>query len=141
MACPTCGYAFFDEEEPIEESKKPLIAGVLMIISALVGLGYALWIALNPEAVVQFSLQNMGGGYSESVDPSTLIMSMRICAVIMFSFVAMELIGAFMAIKRRNWGIAMLGAILGIFVIGFNISLVLSIVAIILLYLSKDEFI
>ncbi len=139
--CPTCNYAFFAEEEVLEETKKPLIAGGLMLASALLGLGYALMIALNPESVVQFSLQNMGGGFSESVDPGTLVTTLRVCSFIMLSFVAVEIIGAILAIKRTHWGVAMLGAVLGIFTIGFNISVVLSIIAIIILYMSKDEFI
>ena len=46
-----------------------------------------------------------------------------------------------MALRRRMWGLALVGSILGLFTIGyFGLSSLLSLIALIVLVMSKDEF-
>ena len=62
------------------------------------------------------------------------------CAMVAVVFSIVALIGAYFAFKRRKFAITMIGAILGIFSLGFFIGAILSIVALFLLILSSDEF-
>ena len=67
-----------------------------------------------------------------------------------YSFTTMEdvivvlsvftMLGGVFALKRKHFGIAVIGAIMGIPALGFFIGALLSIISLILLITSRDEF-
>jgi hypothetical protein len=59
------------------------------------------------------------------------------CAVLVIVFSVITLIGGYFAIKRKKFGVAVAGAVLGIFTI---IGAIFSIIALFILIISKDEF-
>lgn len=59
-------------------------------------------------------------------------------AIILISF--LPLIGAIFCFMKKHFVVAIIGAIFGIFTLGFIIGALLSIVALILLIISRDEF-
>jgi hypothetical protein len=86
-----------------------------------------------------FTLQ-VGSGEVEqgSYPPWDLIRGfMTVCGVLMVVFSIVALIGAIMAFRRTNWGIAMTGAVLGLFTI---VGTLFAVIAIFILVISKDEF-
>jgi len=51
------------------------------------------------------------------------------------------IIGGAMAVRRKSWGLALVGSILGLFTIGFvGEATVLSLIALILIAISRREF-
>ncbi len=63
-----------------------------------------------------------------------------VCAMIIAIFSLFAIIGGYFALTRKKFSIAIIGAILGIFSIGFIIGSILAIVAIVLLFISREEF-
>jgi hypothetical protein len=63
-----------------------------------------------------------------------------VCAVINIILSIIVLLAGYMAIKRRNFPFVIIGAIIGIFTIGFAVGSILSIIAVFILLLSKNEF-
>ncbi|UCE39263.1 MAG: carboxypeptidase regulatory-like domain-containing protein [Thermoplasmata archaeon] len=81
-----------------------------------------------------------GSGVVEkgSYPPWDLIRSVTIvCGVLIVLFSIIALIGALQAFRRTGWGIAMTGAILGLFTI---LGTLFALIAIFILVLSKNEF-
>jgi hypothetical protein len=86
-----------------------------------------------------FTLQS-GEGVVEkgSYPPWDLIRGMTtVCGVLMVVFSIVILIGAIQAFRRTGWGIAMTGAVLGLFTV---MGTLFALIAIFILVISKDEF-
>jgi len=99
--------------------------GALLLIGGIMGLLGGLSLLALPAicggvAFMPFDLVAMG------------IAIGLICTVIP----AITLIGGIMALKRKMWGLCILGGILGLFSFGFIFSLI----GLILVAMSKDEF-
>ncbi|KYK29735.1 MAG: hypothetical protein AYK23_04970 [Candidatus Proteinoplasmatales archaeon SG8-5] len=66
---------------------------------------------------------------------------LMVCGVIFIIFSILALLGGIMAITRKSWGFAVVGAIFGLLTIGpYGLGFVLGLVALILIIISKDEF-
>ena len=64
-----------------------------------------------------------------------------VCGLIGITFSAFALLGGIMAIQRKMWGLALVGSILGLFIIGpVFISSLLSLIALILIAITHREF-
>lgn len=119
-----------------EESKKPTIAGVLMIIAFLLAVYNA-----ASFFFLDVSVGNIEEQVGEQVSQDLVNTVINACGVITLVFGFFLLLGGYFAIKKAHWGIALLGSILGIFSIGpLFIGSVLSIGALVLLLMSKEEF-
>jgi hypothetical protein len=64
-----------------------------------------------------------------------------VCGGIEIVFGIIMILGGIMAIRRKMWALALVGAILGLFTFGFyGLSTILSLVAIIILAIARKEF-
>ncbi len=108
----------------------PVAAGVLLIIAGALGfVGLALLLFVGGF----FSFLPFAGGIL-----GTLFL---ICGIVVSVFSAFALVGGIMAIRRRMWGLALTGSILGLFALGpLGIASILSLIALILVVISHDEF-
>jgi len=137
-----CGFKELDWEEYGEprktvlacikpRSNNPLIAVVLLFCVFLIGIStgifYYIFIKTTfyPISFMDFFKDNINVGYS--------------IIVVIFSIFA--LIAIFACIKRKYFGLAMIGSFIAIFSFGFFfIGSILSIIALVIIYLSRDEF-
>ena len=124
-----------------EGSKKPMIAGVLLIIACLlafVGAGQIFFFdldALDIEGILED--EDVDG----EIDTGLVETVLNVCGAIFLVIGIFLLVGGVFAIKRMNWGIALVASIVGLFSIGpFFLGSILSLVALVLIYMSKDEF-
>ena len=63
------------------------------------------------------------------------------CALILLIFSIFAILGAIVCFKRKNFDVAIVGSIIGIFSFGFFfIGSILSLIAFVIIYKSKDEF-
>jgi hypothetical protein len=113
-------------------SSLPLIGGILLLLAGVMGL-------------IQWALILVGGGTATltGVPPEYTEMvrgMITVCAAIGLIFSLIAFLGGFMAIKRKMWGLSLVGSILGLFTLGFVIGSVLALVALILIAISKKEF-
>ena len=64
-----------------------------------------------------------------------------ICGSVSFFLSIFTILGGIMAFKKQMWGLALTGGILGLFTIGpLFVSSILSLIGIILVFISKKEF-
>jgi hypothetical protein len=120
------------------KNNKPLIAGILLIIAGL--LGIYTWITasffdLDPTIIE--SLRKSGAEISIEQLESIL----AICSGIGLILSIFPILSGILSIKRKNWSICIVMSIIGLFTIGpFFLSSFLSLIGLILIALSKNEF-
>ena len=120
---------------PPAQSAKPLIAGIMLIIFGLINIGWqAYTIVTIEEATSQF--EGVGGdlmGFMADI--------VMICSIILIIFSVISILGGFFATKREKFGMAIMGAIMGLFTFGpYCLSSIVALIALILIATSKDEF-
>lgn len=121
--------------QPTTHSSIPTIAGVFLLITGILGL--LLWV------LVAFVGGLIGFNMIPGTEGAEAFISgfFVVCAVIGLIFSIIALLGGLMAIQRKNWAFALIGSILGLFTIGpFLISSILSLIALILIMVSRNDF-
>jgi len=115
------------------QTMMPMIAGILLIVAGILSIanwGYILAVfATDPTAA----------GFMALIPGlATLV---YVCGGIFIVLSIITLLGGVMALRRRMWGLALVGSILGLFIIGpFGVSSLLSLVGLIILAISRKEF-
>ena len=120
----------------------PLIAGLLLIIAGI--LGILNWIStFSLDAATLGSLIDIT--QLQEINPlissEQIVSFLQTCAIIGIIISIFPILGGLLAINRKLYYIAVTGGILGLFSIGIAFSSsVLSLIGIILLILSKEQF-
>lgn len=111
-----------------KKTNTALAAGVLLVIAGILAIGNSMFIILIAEEIASFS-QDL---------PSEFLI---ICNTIVILLAIIAVLGGIMAIKRKSWAVALIGSIFGLFTLGpLFISSILSLIALILIAVSKEEF-
>lgn len=115
---------------PPPRTSLPTAAGALLIIAGITGL--LAWIVVL----------SLGGVIESMFPPGTGIGAIIVaCGAIEITFALIALLGGVMALQRKNWGVALAGSILGLFLIGFlGEASILSLISLILIAISRREF-
>ncbi len=125
-------------DEALPQTSKPLIAGILLIIAGLLAIitwVSALTIDLTMLDPSLFQTNNM------TITPAQLESFVQICATIGIILSIFPLLGGILSIQRKLWGGAVACSIIAIFTVGpVFLSSIMGIIAVILVFLSKDEF-
>jgi cytochrome c-type biogenesis protein CcmF len=103
-------------------SKVPFFAGILLVLSGIIGM--VMWGA-PPSRISLFATH---------IEPTFAL------ALVGFIFSSFTVMAGFFAAKKASYKIALLGGLFGILTLGYYIGSVLAAVALILIYLSKNEF-
>ena len=124
----------------------PIIAGILLIISGV--LSVVMWMGLASMDVSLIGSTILPEFESISSEYGSIAFSEEsikelfvICGSIGFFLSIITILGGIMSIKKQMWGVALAGGILGLFTIGplFSSS-ILSLIGLILIIISKNEF-
>lgn len=123
-------------------SSYPLIAGILLIIAGIISI--MLWI---PVITMDISLIENVVDISQfqQIDPSFTVEDikgfMTTCAIIGMVISVFPILGGILSVKRKLWGIALAGSIIGLTMfVPSIIGGALSLVAMIMLIYSRNEF-
>jgi hypothetical protein len=141
--CPYCGK---DYRQPAPgmmpmapakpKSALPIIAGVFSMITGALGLLAAAMLLLLTDYI-----NTLIGGYGFGFDVSGIVMVLALIGIL---FSAMVLISGIFAAQRSHFGFAIVGAIIGMILVGpftyWYLGIVFSLIAIILLAVSHKEF-
>jgi len=133
-------------QQPSNKSSKPLIAGILLMIAG--GLSILMWLSLAAidvsfiETFIMPELGSMAPEYESIVLSAESIKELFvICGTVGFFLSVFAILGGIMSVRRQLWGLVLAGGILGLFTIGpVFISSILSLIAIILVAISRKEF-
>lgn len=123
-----------EDQLPEGKSFKSLLAGILLMVSGVLGL--FLWLSifffdtsnfysiLYSQQKIWFSLEDLQVWFTT-------------CGIIGIIFSLFSLLGGLLAIKRKLWGLALLGGILGLFTLSGSIT---ALIGLILVVLTRKEF-
>jgi len=125
---------------------KPRIAGILMIIAG--ALSILMWMGLASmnvsviETTIMPEFESISSEYGSMTFSAEYIKNLFvICGSVGFFLSIFTILGGIMSIKRQMWGLVLAGSILGLFTIGpLFASSALSLIGLILVFISKNEF-
>lgn len=113
------------------KTNKPLIASFLLLSTGVLGIFTAAFLySSNGHIIPQLDLIN---SFFSNIDTMLL-------AVPFIVFSGFAIAGSITTFKRRYFVFSLICAVIGIFSVGLFIGFILSLVALILIYLSRDEF-
>jgi len=117
-------------------SSMPLIAGIFFIIAGLLGLfTWSSALALDSSM-----LQSVLPGDSP-ISVKQLQSILTTCGVIGCILSIVTLAGGIVAVKRKAWGLATIGGILGLFTIGpILLGSIISLIGLIIVIISRKDF-
>jgi len=132
-------YQDYNEIGQKKQDSKPLIAGIILMIAGIMGM--LTWIA-----ALSFDMSMIDISMLETQDmtitTNQLQSMIQICATIGVILSVFPLLGGILTIQKKLWGGALACSIIGLFSIGpIFLSSILSLVALILLVMSKEQFI
>ena len=113
----------------VEHTAKPIIGGILIMLSALVGIVYGIWMAAVSGAIESMMPVTVPG-----MDAFTSIV--MICGIILLVFGIIALLGGIFAIKRTHFGLAILGGIFSL----LSPGIIFGLIGLIVVAISKKEF-
>ncbi len=140
--CPYCGHDYRSvmagpaAAPPHEKSSLPVVGGILILIAGIMGLAMGgLLMAINTADFSHYGLGNL------SSLSSTIHNILLVCGAIFIVLGLLAVFGGIMGVRRKSWGLAVLGGVLGLFVIGpYFLGSLLSLVGLILVAVSKKDF-
>jgi hypothetical protein len=113
-----------------------MIGGVLIIIAALLALGMgAMAMTMDAQQV-----QDAGVDIPEGMTAQDLQGVLNFCGAILLVFAVIAIIGGAFALGRKHFWLVVIGGVFGIFGIGMVIGAILSLIGLVLVAVSKDEF-
>lgn len=126
--------------DQIQEQKKPgtmpLIAGIFLIIAGLLGL-----ITWSSALALDSSMIESVLPADSPISVEQLKSILTTCSIIGCVLSIFTLTGGLVAIKRRAWGLAIIGGILGLFTVGpLLLGSILSLIGLIFLAMSRKDF-
>ena len=134
--CQHCGHDF-RAPAPVEKKKTalPVIGGALILIAGILGLVVGgVMLAIDAEDLDQWGVDV--AGVTDVVEDI-----LTACGAILVVLSLITALGGVFGIMRKHWGIAVVGGVLGLFVIGpFGLGSVLALVGLILVAVSRKEF-
>ncbi|MDD1767958.1 MAG: zinc ribbon domain-containing protein [Methanomassiliicoccales archaeon] len=154
--CPNCGYRLRAEQPkaagpqtgPTSRSVAlaargsliPLIGGILVMISGVIGIVIGLTMAVAAAAIGDILGDLYGGMYG--LDVLGMIEGIIVaCGVIWFIIGLIALIGGVFALRKKRWGIAIVGGVFALLTIGpYFLASILGLIGLILIAISKREF-
>lgn len=136
LICPTCGFRF--KENGIKPGKKPFFAAILLLISGLAALLLGAMLYMGDTSSM---LEAAGTIIDIEIAEGIFELIITICAITIIFIGILQFLGAYLSFKRRNRFAVIIIAFLGIFSIGMMFaSSILSLIALVLVFISEDDF-
>jgi len=134
--CQHCGHDF-RAPVPMEKKKTvlPVIGGAMLIVAGIMGLFMGgVLLAIDLDDLDQYGVDVAGVG-------DVLDDILTVCGAIIIILSLIVILGGFFGVTRKHWGIAIVGAVLGLFIIGpLMVGSVLALIGLILIAVSRKEF-
>ena len=116
------------------------VAALMLILAGLIAILTWLPFLIGQEQIVDLFQQNFEN-LNIIISREKIIFLLTIIGSIEIVISILVIVSGILALKKKRWGFAIVFSLLGFFTIGiFFISSVLSMIALVLLFLSKHEF-
>jgi len=130
-------------QQPSNRNSYPLIAGLLLIIGGIIGIIFWIQMYIIDTSMIELILNNINQiqGTEVLLAEDQIIGFLQTCAVIGMIISVFPILGGILAVQKKLYYISIVGSIIGLFSIGIVfLSSILSLIGLILLVLSKQEF-
>ncbi|KYK30863.1 MAG: hypothetical protein AYK22_02915 [Thermoplasmatales archaeon SG8-52-3] len=129
-------------QKPSNKNSYPLIAGILLIIAGILALfNWGQFFLLDATTIESFFDISQIQVINPSITYDQILGFLQTCAIIGIIISIFPILGGILAIKKKQYYIAIATSVIGLFTIGIIFtSSVLSLIGLILLVLSKQNF-
>ena len=127
---------------PVQKTSMPMIAGILLLLSGLLGiLNGITFITIDQSTINSIITQMQSMNLPMTITEETLRQIYMTCGATFIILSIFAILGGVVAIKRKLWGLALTGSILGLFTMGplFSSS-ILAFIALIIIIIKRKEF-
>ncbi|MCX6665178.1 MAG: hypothetical protein NT038_03835 [Euryarchaeota archaeon] len=127
----------------VQKTSRPLIAGVLLLLSGLLGILNGInYLTLDQSTIDSIMIYMQSMNLPMTITEETLRQIYTLCGTTFIILSIFTILGGVVSIKRKLWGLALTGSILGLFTIGYPpfSSTILAFIALIILILARKEF-
>ncbi|MCK5259418.1 MAG: hypothetical protein KAJ69_07835 [Thermoplasmatales archaeon] len=125
------------------KSSMPLIAGILLIVAGVFSLISFItsYLVLDLTTIESMGFITQFQQIYPDMTPEQVLGFVKTCTIVFLIIAIFPILGGILALKKKMWGIALACSIIGLFSIGILFtSSVISLIAMILLIISRNEF-
>ena len=125
------------------KSSMPLIAGILLIVAGVFSLISFItsYLVLDISTIETMDLVTQFQQIYPDMTSEQVLGIVKTCTIVFLIIAIFPILGGILALKKKMWGIALACSIIGLFSIGILFtSSVISLIAMILLIISRNEF-
>jgi hypothetical protein len=129
-------------EIPSKKNQYPKIAGILLILAGILSLIFWLqFYSIDVSYIVESGILSQVQKIDSDITAEELVSVLKTCITILIIMSIFPILGGILSIKRKLFGIVIVCAIIGIFLLGLLfLSFIFSFIALILLIVSRKEF-
>jgi len=138
--CQYCGHDYRMQAAPAAPAEKSilsLVGGILILIAGIMGLalGAIFIVAANSvDTLTDWGIDVAGVG-------DILSDILTVCGAIVIILSLIVVLGGFFGVMRKHWGLAILGGVLGLFIIGpYFLASIFALIGLILVAVAKKDF-
>lgn len=134
--CPYCGHDFRAQAAPpVKKTVIPVVGGVMIFLAGIMGLAMGgILIAIDVDQLSDYGVDV--AGITDMLEDI-----LTVCGAIWMIIGLIAVLGGIFGLLRKHWGLAILGGVMGLFVIGpWALGSLFALVGLILVAVSKKEF-
>jgi hypothetical protein len=137
--CPTCGHDYRQPAmmSPVKHEKGivSVVGGILILIAGIMGLAMGgIFLVIDVDDLDQLGVDVTGMlDFIEDL--------LTVCGAVFIILGLIAVLGGIFGVMRKHWGLAILGGVLGLFVIGpLFLGSILALIGLILVAVSRKDF-
>lgn len=142
--CQYCGHDYRAQAGPAapkEKSLLSLVGGIMILIAGIMGLVLGGILIVVADAVSEGTDDLSEWGIDVAGAGDILEDILLVCGAIVIILSIIVMLGGFFGVQRKHWGLAILGGVLGLFLIGpYMLASIFSLIGLILVAVSKKDF-
>ena len=124
-----------------DRSSFPLIVGILLITSGIISILYMGFTIFSLDTLLGMTDMSQVYQINPAITEEQLLNMLSACFLILMVLGIFPILGGIFSLKKKMYGIVLVGGILGIFSVGpVFLSSLLCIIALILAVMSKKEY-
>ena len=136
-------YSIPSTHTPPQKTSMPILAGILLIISAMLIIAQSVYLVVSTENIVSLIDLEIYEEMNITITPEQIESYLAICGTVTIILSIFTLIGGITALKRKMVVLTILGGVFGIIAIApllIFIPNVISFIGLIMVVISRKEF-
>ena len=124
-----------------KKSSLPMIAGIFLIVAGIIAIIFWMPFFSFDFATIEESIDiSQFQQIDSSINAEEVLGFLRTCAIVGIIVSIFPILGGILAIRRKLFGISVACSIIGLFSFGMFISSIFSLIALVLLIITRKEY-